>query len=137
MNKRYIFTNGCFDVIHLGHLQLLNFCRKFKGNFVIGINSDSSIKTLKGNNRPINNQKYRKKFLEELNIADKVIIFNEQTPINLIKKIKPKIIIKANDYKKETVVGYKEIKEWKGKVIIFKKKNAHSTSKILKRVFKK
>lgn len=136
MNKKIIFTNGCFDIIHLGHLQLLNFCKKLKGKVIVGINSDKSVKHLKGNNRPINKEKYRKNFLEELNVVDKVVIFNELTPINLIKKIKPNIIVKGNDYKKKDVVGYHEIKKWNGEVIIFKKKNKNSTSKILKK-FKK
>ncbi len=101
MNKKIIFTNGCFDIIHLGHLQLLNFCKKLKGKVIVGINSDKSVKHLKGNNRPINKEKYRKNFLEELNVVDKVVIFNELTSINLIKKIKPNIIVKGNDYKKK------------------------------------
>jgi len=134
MNKKIIFTNGCFDIIHLGHLQLLNFCKKLKGKVIVGINSDKSVKHLKGNNRPINKEKYRKNFLEELNVVDKVVIFNELTPINLIKKIKPNIIVKGNDYKKKDVVGYHEIKKWNGEVIIFKKKNKNSTSKILKKI---
>lgn len=137
MNKKIIFTNGCFDIIHLGHLQLLNFCKKFKGKIIVGINSDKSVKRLKGIDRPINKEKYRKKFLEELNIAYKVIIFKELTPINLIKKIKPNIIVKGNDYKIKNVVGYNEIKKWNGKVVIFKKRNKNSTSKILKKISKK
>ena len=123
MNRNTVFTNGCFDIIHLGHLQLLNFCKKFGGKLIIGINSDKSIRSIKGKNRPINNQKYRKTFLEELNIADKIIIFNEDTPLNLIKKIKPNIIIKGDDYKKKNIVGIDVIKKWNGKAIIFKKKN--------------
>ena len=137
MNRNTVFTNGCFDIMHLGHLQLLNFCKKFGGKLIIGINSDKSIRLIKGKNRPINNQKYRKTFLEELNIADKIIIFNEDTPLNLIKKIKPNIIIKGDDYKKKNIVGIDVIKKWNGKAIIFKKKNMFSTTKILKRVMSK
>ena len=122
MSKNIIFTNGCFDIVHLGHLQLLNFCKKFKGKLIVGINSDRSIKLIKGKNRPVNNQKYRKNFLEQLNIADKVIIFNEKTPLKLIKKVKPNIIVKGDDYKKKNVIGGEVIKQWAGKVVIFKKK---------------
>ena len=134
MNKKKItFVNGCFDLIHLGHLQLLLYARKKSDYLMLAINSDKSIKSLKGNNRPINNQAQRKKFLELLNIADKVLIFNDISPLNLIKKYKPAFIVKGSDYKKETVIGFKEAMEWGGKVIIFKKKNKLSTSNIIKK----
>jgi rfaE bifunctional protein nucleotidyltransferase chain/domain len=134
MNKKKItFVNGCFDIIHLGHLQLLLYARKKSNYLMVAINSDKSIKSLKGNNRPINKQAIRKKFLELLNIADKVLIFNNISPLNLIKIYKPAFIVKGSDYKKKNVIGFNEAKKWGGKVIIFKKKNNLSTSKIIKK----
>ena len=117
----------------MGHLQLLNYAKSLGGELHIGINSDSSIKKIKGKDRPILNQKMRKKFIEELNIAKKVYVFNEITPLKIIKKIKPTIIVKGNDYKKSEVVGYKDILKWNGIVKIFKKKNKLSSSDILRK----
>ena len=95
--KKIIFTNGCFDILHAGHVNLIkSIKKKFKDDYlVIGLNSDRSVKKIKGENKPINSQKNRKLILESLKYVDKVIIFNELTPLNLIKKIKPDIIVKG------------------------------------------
>ena len=105
--KKIIFTNGCFDILHAGHVNLIkSIKKKFKDDYlVIGLNSDRSVKKIKGENKPINSQKNRKLILESLKYVDKVIIFNELTPLNLIKKIKPDIIVKGADYKKKDIVG--------------------------------
>lgn len=100
-----VFTNGCFDILHRAHLELLKFCKSSGDIVVVGINSDESVKKLKGPARPINNQKDRKYFLESLRFVDLVIVFNEDTPYTLIKHIKPDLIVKGGDYKKEDVVG--------------------------------
>ena len=115
MSNKIIFTNGCFDVIHRGHIELLKFCKNF-GYVIVGLNSDNSVKKLKGKNRPINNEEDRKFLLESLKFVDEVIIFDQETPIELIKKIKPNLIVKGSDYIKESVVG-KEVAE----IIIFEK----------------
>ena len=119
-----IFTNGCFDIIHRGHLELLKFCKSLGTTVVVGINSDASIKKLKGETRPINNQEDRVFMLESLKYVDKVIVFEEETPYNLIKKIKPDTIVKGSDYKKEEVVGF-DLCE----VVIFEKIDGYSTTK--------
>ena len=119
-----IFTNGCFDIIHRGHLELLKFCKRLGSTVVVGINSDASIKKLKGETRPINNQEDRVFMLESLRYVDKVIVFEEETPYNLIKKIKPDTIVKGSDYKKEEVVGF-DLCE----VVIFEKIDGYSTTK--------
>ena len=100
-----IFTNGCFDVIHRGHLELLKFCKANGNTVVVGLNSDESVKKLKGCDRPVNDQYDRKFLLESLRYVDEVIVFDEATPYNLIKKIQPDIIVKGGDYKKEDIVG--------------------------------
>lgn len=105
MFGRVIFTNGCFDVLHRGHIELLSYCHRLGDMVIVGLNSDDSVKRLKGKKRPINSQKDRKFMLESLRYVHKVVVFNEDTPYNLIKEIKPDIIVKGGDYKPEDVVG--------------------------------
>ena len=100
-----IFTNGCFDIIHRGHLELLKYCSDIGDRVVVGLNSDSSVRKLKGSSRPINNEKDRKFLLENLVWVDEVIIFNEDTPYELIQSLKPDIIVKGGDYKSADVIG--------------------------------
>ncbi len=102
---KIIFTNGCFDVIHRMHVELLEFCKSRGGKVIVGLNSDSSVKRLKGEKRPIFNQEDRKKVLEALESVDEVLIFEEDTPYELIKKISPDEIVKGGDYDPKTVVG--------------------------------
>jgi D-beta-D-heptose 7-phosphate kinase/D-beta-D-heptose 1-phosphate adenosyltransferase len=103
-DKSLVFTNGCFDIIHSGHIALLAYCAKF-GRVVVGLNSDESIKKLKGNTRPINSELDRKVVLESIRFVDEVIIFDQDTPLTLIRKLKPTLIVKGGDYRKEDVVG--------------------------------
>jgi D-beta-D-heptose 7-phosphate kinase/D-beta-D-heptose 1-phosphate adenosyltransferase len=104
-NKSLVFTNGCFDIIHSGHIALLAHCAKF-GTVIVGLNSDQSVKRLKGNDRPINSEQDRKLVLESIRFVNEVIIFSEDTPLSLIHRLKPNIIVKGGDYRKEDVVGY-------------------------------
>jgi D-beta-D-heptose 7-phosphate kinase/D-beta-D-heptose 1-phosphate adenosyltransferase len=124
-----VFTNGCFDIVHRGHLELLKYCKSIGGKVIIGLNSDKSIKEIKGKNRPVNNQKDRKFLLESLRYVDKVIIFEEKTPYNLITKIKPDIIVKGGDYDIKSVVG-NDIAE----VRIFKYVEGYSTTKTIQNI---
>ena len=103
-NKKIIFTNGCFDVLHIGHVRLLNYCATL-GQVVVGLNSDTSVRAIKGPGRPINNQLIRKEFLENLRVVDQVLIFEELTPELLINKVKPNVIVKGGDYEISQVVG--------------------------------
>ena len=103
--EKIIFTNGCFDIVHIGHIKLLNFAKNQGDKLIVGINSDSSIKHLKGKKRPINNQIDRKYFLENIKSVDEVHIFSEDTPYNLIKSIMPDIIVKGSDYNPDDVIG--------------------------------
>ena len=113
--KKKIFTNGVFDILHKGHFELLKYSKKLGKKLIIGLNSDSSVKMNKGKNRPHNTFEVRKKNLLKLGFVDQVIKFNSKTPLNLIKKIKPDIIVKGGDYKKNNVVGNKisEVKIFK------------------------
>ena len=104
---KLVFTNGCFDIIHRGHIELLKYAKSFGDKLIVGLNSDESVKSLKGPNRPIQNQEDRKSILEAIRWVDEVVIFEEETPINLIKSIKPNIIVKGGDYKVSEVVGHK------------------------------
>jgi D-beta-D-heptose 7-phosphate kinase/D-beta-D-heptose 1-phosphate adenosyltransferase len=122
-----VFTNGCFDIIHRGHLDLLKFCKSSGNTVIVGLNSDESIKRLKGENRPINNEKDRKYILQSLKFVDKVIVFNEDTPYNLIKQIKPDLIVKGGDYRSDQVVG-SDLCE----VAIFEYVEGYSTTKTIK-----
>lgn len=100
-----VFTNGCFDVLHRGHIELLSYCANI-GEVLVGLNSDKSVKRLKGNDRPVNNEKDRKLILESIRYVNEVIIFEEDTPYELIKILKPDLIVKGGDYLPSDVVGY-------------------------------
>ena len=120
-----IFTNGCFDILHRGHIELLRYCRSL-GHVVVGLNSDASIRQLKGKNRPFFSQQDRQFVLQSCKYIDEVIIFDEETPSELIKEVKPDIIVKGGDYKVEEVVGnnFAEVR-------IFNYIDGYSTTKIL------
>ena len=124
---KLVFTNGCFDILHRGHLELLRYCKSIGDKVVVGLNSDSSVKKLKGIHRPINSEIDRKFLLESLVYVDSVFIFEQDTPYELIKKIKPDIIVKGGDYKIKDVIG-NDISE----VRIFKYVKGYSTTKKIK-----
>ncbi len=125
--SKVIFTNGCFDILHRGHFELLKYCKSLGSTVIVGLNSDKSVKKLKGESRPFNNQKDRKFALESCKYVDHVMIFDETTPYNLINQLKPDIIVKGGDYKKKDVVGY-DI----ATVKIFKFVKGYSTTNVLK-----
>ncbi|WP_069636849.1 D-glycero-beta-D-manno-heptose-7-phosphate kinase [Campylobacter pinnipediorum] len=110
-NKKLVFTNGCFDILHVGHTKYLSKARDFGDILVVGLNSDDSVRRLKGETRPINNQNDRASMLSSLGFVDYVIIFDEDTPYELIKKLKPDILVKGADYKDKDVVGSDLVKD--------------------------
>jgi D-beta-D-heptose 7-phosphate kinase/D-beta-D-heptose 1-phosphate adenosyltransferase len=124
---KVVFTNGCFDILHRGHFELLKYCKSLGTTVIVGLNSDKSVKKLKGESRPFNNQKDRKFALESCRYVDHVMIFDETTPYNLINQLKPDIIVKGGDYKKKDVVGH-DI----ATVKIFKFVKGYSTTNVLK-----
>ena len=127
------FTNGCFDILHLGHVEYLEKTKKLCDKLIIAVNSDTSVKKIKGKNRPINDQKKRIRILASLSCCDHILIFNEVTPLKLINQLKPDIITKGGDYKKTDVVGFKEIKKWNGKIHIIDYTKGLSTTNLIKK----
>lgn len=124
--KKKVFTNGCFDILHRGHFDLLEKSKSLGDYLIVGLNSDKSVRKLKGPTRPVNKQEDRKKALESLKFVDEVVIFDEDTPYNLIQQLKPDIITKGGDYKAEEVVGNDL-----AIVVIIPFTDGYSTSKIL------
>tara|TARA_B110000261_G_scaffold147137_1_gene171883 strand:+ start:2122 stop:3546 length:1425 start_codon:yes stop_codon:yes gene_type:complete len=112
-DKKIIFTNGCFDILHIGHIKYLEIAKSYGDVLILGLNSDNSIKRLKGDNRPINSQDDRSYILASLEVVDYLVIFEEDTPLDLIKIIKPDILVKGGDYDGKKVVGQNIAKELK------------------------
>jgi len=117
-NATIVFTNGCFDVVHRGHIEFLRFCRMQGNIVVVGLNSDSSVKTIKGPDRPINNQYDRAGVLAALETVDYITIFDEPDPLNLIKKIKPDVLVKGQDWAQKGVVGTELVESYGGRVAL-------------------
>ena len=126
-----VFTNGCFDIIHSGHLDLLKEAKSYGDKLIVGLNSDKSVSKLKGPERPIVGQSERKKILSALKFVDEVIIFNEENPLKLIKKLKPSILVKGADYTKEQVVGGEFVESYGGEIKLIKLTKGKSSSKII------
>ena len=132
--KKIVFTNGCFDILHAGHVHYLEQAKELGDELVVGLNSDSSVKTLKGPSRPINNLQQRAKVLSSLKCVDRIVSFTDETPIELIKEIKPDVLVKGGDYKVKDVVGHKEIRSWGGEVKIIPLVPGLSTTNIIKKL---
>lgn len=115
-NQKVVFTNGCFDILHFGHLKLLFESKKLGDKLIVGLNTDISIKKIKGEHRPLNTNYQRSIMLASLSFVDKIVFFSEMTPINLIKQISPNILTKGSDYKLSNVVGLEEILNFGGEV---------------------
>ncbi len=128
--KKIIFTNGCFDLLHAGHVRYLESAKNFGDILIVGLNSDSSLKTLKGNNRPINAENDRAYILAALEVVDYVVIFNEETPYELIKAIQPHVLVKGGDYKGRKVVGQDIVDELKLVQFIDGKSTTNTITKI-------
>jgi rfaE bifunctional protein nucleotidyltransferase chain/domain len=115
-DKKIVFTNGCFDILHAGHVTYLKEARALGDVLVVGLNSDSSVKKLKGDKRPIISQQERKYLLENLKWVDCVEIFDEDTPLQLIQAVRPHILVKGGDWKEEQIVGSHFVKSLGGEV---------------------
>tara|TARA_E500000331_G_scaffold192860_1_gene185327 strand:+ start:566 stop:1060 length:495 start_codon:yes stop_codon:yes gene_type:complete len=133
-NKKIVFTNGCFDLIHLGHIEILARSSDFGDKLIIGVNSDLSIKKLKGENRPIIEESSRIKQLSALEFVDAVVLFDEDTPLKLIETIKPDVITKGGDYTAKNIVGNEVVSQKNGEVIIIPLTQGYSTTSILNKI---
>jgi rfaE bifunctional protein nucleotidyltransferase chain/domain len=136
LNKSIVFTNGCFDIIHPGHVSYLYESKRLGDILIIGLNSDNSVKRLKGEGRPINNQNDRAIVLGALKPVDYVVLFDEDTPYNLIKSLKPDILTKGGDYIAENIVGYDIVTKNGGEVIIINFVEGKSTTSIINKLNK-
>lgn len=132
--KKIVFTNGCFDILHAGHIDYLEKAKKLGDVLIVGLNSDTSIKRIKGENRPVIPQEYRKRVLEGLRAIDLVIIFEEDTPERLIKEIKPDVLVKGGDWNIENIVGADFVQSYGGKVKTIEFVYDISTSKIIEKI---
>lgn len=130
-SEKIVFTNGCFDIIHLGHIDYLSKAKDFGDILIIGLNTDSSVRRIKGKGRPVTNEKSRSMILSSLRFIDAVILFDEDTPYNLIKQVQPDILIKGSDYKTEDIVGFDIVKAKGGEVKTIDFLEGYSTSLIL------
>lgn len=132
--KIIVFTNGCFDILHSGHIQYLYDAKRLGDILIIGLNSDSSIKRIKGEKRPIINEWERAYILSALEMVDFIVIFDEDTPYELIKAIKPNILVKGGDWDIEKIVGRDIVESYGGKVLNIPFVEGKSTTNIIQRV---
>jgi rfaE bifunctional protein nucleotidyltransferase chain/domain len=128
-----VFTNGCFDLLHRGHIYYLSRARELGDLLVVGLNSDASVSRLKGPGRPVNNQEARAEVLGALAFVDYIIVFDEQTPLHLIKTLAPDLLIKGGDYRVEEIVGYREVTSRGGRVETIPLLEGYSSSSIIHR----
>lgn len=133
-NETLVFTNGCFDLMHIGHLDYLSKARDLGSRLIIGLNSSESVSRLKGPSRPINNNDSRGQMLAALEFVDLVVLFSEDTPLKLINHLQPNILVKGGDYIKENIVGAKEVEALGGKVEIIKFVDGYSTTSLVTRI---
>lgn len=136
IKKSIGFTNGCFDILHAGHVELFRKAKKQCDFLIVALNSDKSVRLIKGKNRPINNIKNRIKVIKSVRYIDKVIVFHEKDPLTIIKKIKPDIIFKGSDYKIKNIVGYDFQIKRKKKVKVIKLLKNLSTTKLISKLIK-
>ncbi len=133
-NQKIVFTNGCFDLLHAGHVTYLEAAKKRGDKLILGLNTDRSVSAIKGPTRPVVNENDRARVLAALESVDAVILFDEDTPLNLINAIKPNVIAKGSDYTAEQVVGGKEVQSWGGEIALIDLVEGRSTSNIIKKM---
>ena len=133
--ERIVFTNGCFDLLHVGHLTLLEHAKREGDCLIVALNTDLSVRALKGANRPVISEDARAKLVAALPCVDAVVLFDEDTPLKLIRALRPDVLVKGGDYSEEEVVGAKDMKSWGGKVMLVPVVAGASTTAILKKAF--
>jgi rfaE bifunctional protein nucleotidyltransferase chain/domain len=134
---KVVFTNGCFDILHPGHVDYLSQARDLGDLLILGLNTDNSVKRLhKAPNRPVNNEQTRAMVLAGLGCIDMIVLFDEETPYELIKFLQPNILVKGNDYKAENIVGYDIVKANGGEIITIPMLEGYSTTKLIEKILK-
>jgi len=134
--KRIVFTNGCFDILHVGHVAYLEEAKKEGDILVVAVNSDDSLKRLKGKGRPVVNQNDRMKMLAALESVDYVVIFKEDNPASIVEDLKPDVIVKGSDWKEDKIIGGESVKKRGGKVITIPISQGYSTTALLEKIKK-
>jgi len=132
--KRIVFTNGCFDLLHIGHIRYLRKAKTKGDVLIIGLNSDNSVRKIKGKGRPIVPQKERAEILSALEFVDFVVIFEEKTPLKLIRRIKPDVLVKGGDWKGKEIVGEEFVNSYGGRVFILPFTRGRSTTLLIKKI---
>lgn len=131
--KKIVFTNGCFDLLHIGHVRYLEQAKSLGDILIVGINTDASVRELKGPTRPIQNENDRAEILASLKAVDHTVLFGEQTPINLIKQVKPDVLVKGGDWKIEQIVGWDFVQNYGGTVKSLQFIHGRSTTNIIEK----
>jgi D-glycero-beta-D-manno-heptose 1-phosphate adenylyltransferase len=134
LSKKIVFTNGCFDILHLGHVDYLCKAADFGDILIVGVNTDAGVSRLKGNNRPINNEVQRAMIIASLHFVDAVVLFDQDTPYDLIKTVQPDVLVKGADYKPEAIAGYDIVKAKDGLVTTIEFLPGYSTTAIEKKI---
>ena len=134
LKKNIVFTNGCFDILHRGHVEYLAQASDLGDKLIVGLNTDASVKRLKGELRPVNDEQSRALLLSALQFVDAVVLFGEDTPYELIKQVQPDVLVKGNDYCVEEIVGYDIVTAKGGKVLTINLVDGFSTTNIIKRM---
>ena len=132
--KTVVFTNGCFDLLHVGHLSYLEQAKSLGDYLIVAINSDASVRHLKGDSRPIHSERDRLRLIQAMSVVDVAFIFHEETPLSVISKIKPDIHTKGGDYEKESLVEYDAVIQHGGQVIILPFIDGKSTTTIIQKI---
>ncbi len=134
LGEKVVFTNGCFDILHYGHLIYLAQAKSFGERLIIGLNSDTSVKRLKGEERPVNDIHTRSMMLASLAVSDMIVLFDEDTPQTLIQALMPDVLIKGGDYKVEEIVGYQEVTDNGGTVLTLPFVEGYSSTKLIEKI---
>lgn len=131
---KVVFTNGVFDLLHPGHVDILTAARSFGDTLIVGVNTDASVRRLKGPGRPIRREAERAYVLAALEVVDLVVLFDEDTPLELVKALRPAVIVKGGDYTEDSIVGASEVRSWGGEAVVVPLTPGHSTTSIIERL---
>jgi rfaE bifunctional protein nucleotidyltransferase chain/domain len=133
-HDKIVFTNGCFDLVHKGHIDYLYKAAALGTKLMVGVNSDESVRAIKGESRPVQDESSRMHLLAAIEFVNAVVLFNDATPYNLIKKVRPDVLVKGADYKPEEIVGYDILKSYGGEVVTIEYLDGYSSSAIIKKI---